>query len=76
MVDLSEDAGKDAENSVQELTDCFIVLVDKHLAAKEKRWCIFKSRNSPGNTREPKQNNMGSAKEFKAILPSKAMLLT
>jgi ribosome recycling factor len=34
--DLSEDAGKDAENSVQELTDRFIALVDKHLAAKEK----------------------------------------
>jgi ribosome recycling factor len=34
--DLSEDAGKDAENSVQELTDRFISLVDKHLAAKEK----------------------------------------
>src|SRR3954453_284361 len=34
--DLSEDAGKEAENSVQELTDRFIALVDKHLAAKEK----------------------------------------
>src|SRR3954468_12510724 len=34
--DLSEDAGKDAENSVQELTDRFIALIDKHLAAKEK----------------------------------------
>lgn len=34
--ELSEDAGKDAENRVQELTDRFIVLVDKHLAAKEK----------------------------------------
>jgi ribosome recycling factor len=34
--DLSEDAGKDAENSVQELTDRFITLVDKHLVAKEK----------------------------------------
>jgi len=33
---LSEDAGKDAEKSVQELTDNFIALVDKHLAAKEK----------------------------------------
>lgn len=34
--DLSEDAGKDAENNVQELTDRFIALVDKHIAAKEK----------------------------------------
>ncbi len=34
--DLSEDAAKDAENSVQELTDRYIVLVDRHLAAKEK----------------------------------------
>lgn len=33
---LSEDESKDAEASVQELTDKFIVLVDKHLAAKEK----------------------------------------
>jgi len=33
---LSEDAAKDAEKNVQELTDKFIVLVDKHLAAKEK----------------------------------------
>ncbi|HWB27448.1 MAG TPA: ribosome recycling factor [Chitinophagaceae bacterium] len=33
---LSEDAAKDAEKSVQELTDRFIQLVDKHLAAKEK----------------------------------------
>jgi ribosome recycling factor len=33
---LSEDAAKDAEGSVQELTDRFISLVDKHLAAKEK----------------------------------------
>ncbi len=33
---LSEDAAKDAESSVQELTDRFISLVDKHLAAKEK----------------------------------------
>ncbi len=33
---LSEDAAKDAEKSVQELTDKFIALVDKHLAAKEK----------------------------------------
>ena len=33
---LSEDAAKDAEKEIQELTDRFIVLVDKHLAAKEK----------------------------------------
>ena len=33
---LSEDAAKDAENDIQELTDRFISLVDKHLASKEK----------------------------------------
>lgn len=33
---LSEDAAKDAEQDIQVLTDRFIVLVDKHLAAKEK----------------------------------------
>lgn len=33
---LSEDEAKDAEKSAQELTDRFINLVDKHLAAKEK----------------------------------------
>jgi ribosome recycling factor len=33
---LSEDAGKDAEADVQETTDRFIALVDKHLARKEK----------------------------------------
>lgn len=33
---LSEDAAKDAEQDVQSLTDKFIVIVDKHLAAKEK----------------------------------------
>ncbi len=33
---LSEDAAKDAEKDIQELTDRYIVLVDKHLAAKEK----------------------------------------
>lgn len=33
---LSEDAAKDAETSVQESTDKFILLVEKHLAAKEK----------------------------------------
>lgn len=33
---LSEDVAKDAEKDVQAQTDKFIVLVDKHLAAKEK----------------------------------------
>lgn len=33
---LSEDACKDTEKDVQELTDKYISLVDKHLAAKEK----------------------------------------
>ncbi|HJV19161.1 MAG TPA: ribosome recycling factor [Sediminibacterium sp.] len=33
---LSEDAAKDAEKEIQEVTDKFILLVDKHLAAKEK----------------------------------------
>lgn len=33
---LSEDASKDGEKEIQEITDRFIVLVDKHLAAKEK----------------------------------------
>ncbi len=33
---LSEDASKDAEKSMQELTDKFISLVEKHLASKEK----------------------------------------
>lgn len=33
---LSEDAVKDAEKDVQQITDKYIVLVDKHLAAKEK----------------------------------------
>jgi len=33
---LSEDEAKDAESNVQEITDRFIILVDKHLAAKEK----------------------------------------
>lgn len=33
---LSEDAAKDAEKGIQELTDKFIALVDKHLAFKEK----------------------------------------
>src|SRR5688572_21073332 len=33
---MSEDITKDAEASIQELTDKFIGLVDKHLATKEK----------------------------------------
>lgn len=33
---LSEDVSKDAEKNIQELTDKYISLVDKHLAAKEK----------------------------------------
>jgi ribosome recycling factor len=33
---LSEDVCKDAEKNIQEATDRYIVLVDKHLAAKEK----------------------------------------
>ena len=33
---LSEDAAKDAEADVQELTNKYISLVDKHLASKEK----------------------------------------
>jgi ribosome recycling factor len=33
---LSEDIAKDGEKSIQEITDKYIVLVDKHLAAKEK----------------------------------------
>ena len=33
---LSEDVCKDAEKNVQETTDRYIALVDKHLAAKEK----------------------------------------
>jgi ribosome recycling factor len=33
---LSEDVAKDAEKDIQHLTDKFIALIDKHLAAKEK----------------------------------------
>jgi ribosome recycling factor len=33
---LSEDASKDAENDIQELTNRYITLVDKHLSSKEK----------------------------------------
>lgn len=33
---LSEDEAKDAEKRMQDLTDKFIALVDKHLASKEK----------------------------------------
>jgi len=35
-IGLSEDVSKDAEANIQELTDKFIALVDKHLASKEK----------------------------------------
>jgi ribosome recycling factor len=34
--EISEDESRDAENGVQEITDRYIILVDKHLAAKEK----------------------------------------
>jgi ribosome recycling factor len=37
---LSEDIAKDAEKYVQETTDKYILLVDKHLAAKEKEMMI------------------------------------
>lgn len=33
---LSEDAAKDAEQAIQDITDKYIVLVEKHLDAKEK----------------------------------------
>lgn len=33
---LSEDAIKDTEKNIQEITDKFIVLIDKHIATKEK----------------------------------------
>jgi ribosome recycling factor len=33
---LSEDAAKDAEADIQEMTNKFILVVDKHLAAKDK----------------------------------------
>ena len=33
---LSEDAAKESEKTVQEITDKYIVLVDKHLVSKEK----------------------------------------
>jgi ribosome recycling factor len=33
---LSEDVCKDAESNIQEMTDRYIALVDKHLVAKEK----------------------------------------
>jgi ribosome recycling factor len=33
---LSEDAAKDAEAEVQEITNKFILMVDKHLVTKEK----------------------------------------
>ncbi len=34
--EISEDAEKDAETGMQEITDTHITLIDKHLAAKEK----------------------------------------
>jgi len=37
---LSEDVAKDTEADVQELTDRYIMLIDKHLAAKEKEIMI------------------------------------
>ena len=33
---LSEDLAKDSEKEIQDITDRYIVLVEKHLAAKEK----------------------------------------
>lgn len=33
---LSEDAAKDAEDEIQQITDKFIAAVEKHLATKEK----------------------------------------
>ena len=33
---LSEDAAKDAENDIQDITNRYIALVDKHLTTKEK----------------------------------------
>jgi ribosome recycling factor len=33
---LSEDVAKDSEKNMQETTDKFIALIEKHLAAKEK----------------------------------------
>ena len=33
---LSEDAAKDAEKTTQDITDKFIVIIEKHLASKEK----------------------------------------
>lgn len=33
---LSEDVAKDVENDIQDMTDKFIALVDKHLTSKEK----------------------------------------
>ncbi len=33
---LSEDQAKDSETEIQEMTDKFIVLIEKHLTAKEK----------------------------------------
>jgi ribosome recycling factor len=38
---LSEDIAKDAEKGVQELTDRFTLLVEKHLTAKEKETMVI-----------------------------------
>jgi ribosome recycling factor len=38
---LSEDVAKDAEKTVQDLTDKYIALVEKHLAAKEKEMMVI-----------------------------------
>lgn len=37
---LSEDEGKDSEKEIQQLTDKYIALIEKHLAAKEKEMMI------------------------------------
>jgi len=37
---LSEDVAKDSEKRIQETTDKYITLVDKHLAAKEKEMMV------------------------------------
>lgn len=37
---LSEDAAKDAEEEIQQVTDKFITMVDKHLTSKEKEIMI------------------------------------
>ena len=39
---LSEDASKDAEADVQQVTDKFITAIEKHLTTKEKTWVMVK----------------------------------